>query len=190
MLFESYVKDNHNEFIAGVQSLSATLGFDPNWLMSVMWLESRLNPAAVNSISDATGLIQFMPSTATYLGTSVEALKGMSAVDQLPWVYAYLKQYASKIKSFFDLYLSIFFPVAIGQPDNWIIHSSNLSAEQIARANKTFDLNGDFQITIAEFKTAVSRLLPVEALKYILQDDTFWIVATIAGLGIYYLFFN
>jgi len=188
MLFENYITDNKDEFLTKEQSLCQSLNIDPNWLMSVMWLESRLDPAAVNPDGGATGLIQFYPSTAIDLGTTVDSLVNMSNVQQLPWVYKYLKIYASKVKTFFDLYLAIFFPLGIGKPDNWVIHSTSLTAEQVARVNKTFDLNGDFQITIAEFKTAVSRLLPAEAAKYILKQKSTWGIIALSGFVIYLIF--
>ena len=52
-----------------------------------MVFESRLNPQAVNPISGATGLIQFMPSTARG-GTTTAVLKRMSNVQQLDYVLA------------------------------------------------------------------------------------------------------
>ena len=67
--FEEYVKENKEEFINKVIKISRELGIDPNWLMFVMWFDSRLNPKAVNQTSMAGGLIQFMPSTAKALGT-------------------------------------------------------------------------------------------------------------------------
>jgi AraC-like DNA-binding protein len=55
-------------------------------LMGIMKHESGLNPHAVNPYTGATGLIQFMPTTAKRLGTSVQELRNMSAIEQLNYV--------------------------------------------------------------------------------------------------------
>lgn len=48
-----------------------------------------LSPAIVNESTHATGLIQFLPSTARGLGTSVAELAAMRASDQMRYVDAY-----------------------------------------------------------------------------------------------------
>ena len=70
--------------------VSKRLGCDANVLLGLMMSESGLKSAAVNKSSGATGLIQFMPSTAKSLGTSTAALKQMSAEQQLTYVEKYL----------------------------------------------------------------------------------------------------
>jgi soluble lytic murein transglycosylase-like protein len=90
MLYEEKVTTNKDAFIAKVITISQRLGIEPEWLMQVFVNESGINHQAVNSVSGATGLIQFMPNTATALGTSVAALKAMTNVQQLDWVYKYL----------------------------------------------------------------------------------------------------
>lgn len=152
MLFESYVTENKAEFLDKVKSISSKLLIEPDWLMAVMYKESRLNHRAVNSNGGATGLIQFMPATAKGLGTTTAALRAMSNVEQLDWVYKYYKPYITKLNSYPDLYLATFFPAALGKADDWIIHSSNLSAATIAAANPVIDLNKDGKITVGEFK--------------------------------------
>lgn len=59
-------------------------------LARVMWAESRMKPDAVNPTSGATGLIQFMPTTATKLGTTTAALRGMTFLQQMRYVTDYL----------------------------------------------------------------------------------------------------
>ena len=135
------------------------LGIKPEWLENVMWIESRLNPQAVNKISGATGLIQFMPSTAKSLGTTVEELKSMDFDGQLDYVYLYLRPYRDKMKSQVDVYLAVFFPAAIGKPDSYVLQTSKLSPQLIAKQNAAYDLNKDQQITKGEVATAINRLL-------------------------------
>ncbi|MGM9819565.1 MAG: transglycosylase SLT domain-containing protein [Candidatus Onthomorpha sp.] len=152
MLFEEYVKENKQEFLAKVKTICAKLLIEPDWLMAVMYKESGLNHRAVNSNGGATGLIQFMPSTAKSLGTTTAALKAMSNVEQLDYVYKYYKPYITKLNSYPDLYLATFFPIALGKSDEWVLQSSGLSAKTIARANPAIDLNKDDKITVGEFK--------------------------------------
>ena len=59
MNFIEYVKENKKEFALKVTDICNQLNIKPEWLMFVMWFESRLNPQAVNPISGSTGLIQF-----------------------------------------------------------------------------------------------------------------------------------
>ena len=152
MLFAEYVKENRSQFLDKVELISKKLLIDPNWLMAVMYKESGLNHRAVNSKSGATGLIQFMPATAQGLGTSTTALKNMSNLEQLDWVYKYYRPYISKLNSYPDLYLATFFPIALGKSDDWVMQTSSKSAKLIASQNPGVDLNKDGQITVGEFK--------------------------------------
>lgn len=135
-------------FESRVVEIANDLGIDPNWLMIVMYFESGLNPSAVNKISGATGLIQFMPQTAQRLGTSTDELKTMDAISQLAYVEKYLSAYKGKMASLTDVYLSVFYPAAVGKEDFYILGGSN--AELVARQNRTFDANKDGLITKAE----------------------------------------
>ncbi|HBC04295.1 MAG TPA: hypothetical protein DC015_08915, partial [Aequorivita sp.] len=58
------------EIINKLNSVAANLGIDVNWLMAVINFESAgtFSPSIQNKYSGATGLIQFMPSTAKSLG--------------------------------------------------------------------------------------------------------------------------
>lgn len=133
------------------------LGIHPNWLIGVMNFESGLNPRATNPISGSVGLIQFTRDKAgvnykTINGKQYKLtdLKAMTFEQQMEVVYEYLKPFASKIKSFIDCYMVVFFPVATGKPDSYVFQTSNLSASLIAKQNPAFDGNGDKQITKAE----------------------------------------
>lgn len=73
------------EFMQKVEDISNKLQINPDDLMAVMAFESWFDPAAKNPSSSATGLIQFMGSTAQGLGTSIEELSKMSGVEQLDY---------------------------------------------------------------------------------------------------------
>ncbi len=154
------VKTNREAFDAKVQSISRGLGINPNWLMQAMYQESGLDSTIVNPASKAVGLIQFMPATAAGLGTSPEELRRMSNVDQLTYVQKYLSAYKGKIKSYTDLYMTIFFPIAIGKPGDFVLETRGLSAEKIAKQNAIYDLNKDSKITRAEVEAAILKKVP------------------------------
>lgn len=139
------VKDNKDLFAKRVYVISELLGIVPDWLMIVMNFESGLNPKAVNQASGATGLIQFMPSTAQGLGTTTTALLDMSNVEQLTYVYKYLARYAGRIDSLTDLYLCVFYPAAVGKDDNY-----QLGGAKVAQQNSIFDSNKDGVLTKSE----------------------------------------
>ena len=160
MLHEEKVKTNKDAFITKVISISQKLNIEPEWLMQVFNSESGVNHQAVNPITNATGLIQFMPSTAIGLGTTVAALKAMTNVQQLDYVYKYLAPYTGKMQSYIDVYFTVFFPLAIGKPDDWVFQTSTLSASKIATQNPIFDLNKDGKLTVAEVREAMLRRVP------------------------------
>ena len=139
------------EFLIEVKNMSERLGVKPDDLMAVMAFESGgINPAAVNKWSGATGLIQFMPSTAEGLGTTTEALRGMSAMEQLPYVETYLSQHgirAGRNNSLSDLYMAVLWPAAVGKPDGYVLFSSGSNAYS---QNAGLDINHDGAITKAE----------------------------------------
>ena len=161
MLYQQFIKNNTEAFIAKVIHICDLLRINPDWLMVVMYAESRINHQAVNANGGATGLIQFMPATARWLGTTTAALRSMSNVQQLDYVYKYFNSLGAtgKMKSVYDLYLVTFFPIALGKPDDWTLQSADLSAYKIAVNNKIIDLNKDNKITVAEFRNYVDIYL-------------------------------
>ncbi len=175
-------EESKNAFAGKVQEISAKLGINPNWLMVVMYNESRLNAQAVNkqkgdpsdpftrSPYRATGLIQFMPNTARSLGTTTQQLYNMSNYKQLDYVYQYYKGWAGRIRSYFDLYMITFFPAAVGKPDDYVIQSPNISASVIAKQNPGFDINKDQKITVREAKKSMLKAIPEALLNEVLTE--------------------
>lgn len=159
MIFESLVKENRREFTEKVNNISNDLGIEANWLMLVMWFETArtFDHRVVNKISGATGLIQFMPRTARSLGTTTDALKLMSNVEQLDYVKRYLAPYRGKMKNWLDVYCAVFYPVLIGKPDSYVI-----DREIVARQNPVFDLNNDLKIHKWEIRQALQKSIPNE----------------------------
>lgn len=164
-----------------LKEIAAALLVNPNWLMQVMYSESRLRANNINPISKATGLIQFMPATAKGLGTTVEQLRTMNAVQQLDYVYKYFLPYKGKMKSYYDVYAVVFFPAMIGKADSWVLQAKNLSPGIIAKQNPVVNINKDGQITVAEFKQYVFK--SVEKTHREIVFGVLKAAATAAGAG-------
>ena len=147
------------DFNNKLEKVAGSLGVSSKDLMAIFKLESGVNPAAVNPMSGATGLIQFMPNTARSLGTSTEELKKMSAVEQLDFVYKYFKMTGVGDGKLGDLYLAVFMPAHIGKPDDTVLGSAGASgfSGKVYAQNKGLDRNRDGVITVADVKNSVAR---------------------------------
>jgi hypothetical protein len=117
----------------------------PEGLMVVMNNESGESASIKNPNGSATGLIQFTEATAKGLGTSTAALAQMSNVDQLDYVYKYLKPYADDINTPADTYLAVFYPEALYKDDTWQF------PDWVVQGNPIFDTNHDGILTKGEF---------------------------------------
>lgn len=118
--------------VGKLKALGDKWGIPFEWLCNLMNHESAgtFNPAIQNSIG-ATGLIQFLKSTAKSMGTTTSNLASLSFQGQLEWVDKYLEGWKStwkargiitngKANDKFqqpDLFMTIFYPAAIGKPD-------------------------------------------------------------------------
>lgn len=162
LIHENIVKQNKSQFITKIINISNYLGIDPNWLMHVIFFETAgtMSPQARNSKTQATGLLQFMPSTAIKLGTDINTLYDMNNIEQLDYVLKYLAPYKNRLKSFVDLYFAVFFPAAIDKPLDFIIQTVNLPASLIAKQNSIFDVNRDGKITVSEVEYILIKSIP------------------------------
>jgi hypothetical protein len=139
-------------FRARVWWMSCTLRMDPNWIMACMAWESgeSFAPDKKNMAgSGATGLIQFMPTTATELGTTTAALAKLSAEDQVNYVYKYFKQKIEQhgpLTTLEDTYMAILWPAAIGKPVSAPLWDKDTKPTTY-RQNAGLDTNKDGTIT-------------------------------------------
>lgn len=105
-------------FCAKLEQVARNINCDPADLLGMMQSESGINPKAYNNHGGATGLIQFMPSTAQSLGTSTNALLNMSALDQLDYVEKYFTNWtggSGQRLSAGDLYTLCFLPAYLNK---------------------------------------------------------------------------
>ena len=147
------------DFNKKLDKVAAALNVKSKDLIAIMKQESGVNPAAVNKTSGATGLIQFMPDTARRLGTTVEDLRNMTAVEQLDYVYKYFKSVGTGDGSLGDLYMAVFMPKYVGSPDTTVLGSSGASgfSGKVYDQNKGLDRDKDGVITVADVKNSVQR---------------------------------
>ena len=148
------------DFNKKLDKVAAALGVDKNAILAVMKQESGLDPKAINRTSGASGLIQFMPDTARKLGTSVEAIRNMSAVQQLDYVYSYYKMVGVKPgMNAGDLYVATFMPAALGKGDNHVLGQRGARgfAGKVYAQNKGLDRDRNGTITVADIKNSVNR---------------------------------
>ena len=146
-------------FKAKVVRISADLGCEPDDLMACMAFESgeTFSPSVRNAAgSGATGLIQFMPSTATLLGTTTAALARMTPEQQLDYVAKYFRPYKGRLKTIEDVYMAILWPAAIGKPSDHVLFKA---PGKTYAQNRGLDRDGDGRVTKREAAAAVSAKL-------------------------------
>lgn len=162
MIFEQLIRENKKEFVEAVINVASFLKVKPEHLMFLMWFETghTLDHRIQNRIG-ATGLIQFMPQTARFLGTTTDKLKDMSNVEQMEYVKQHLGIFRGRYKDFVDLYCGIFWPAAVGKPDSY-----RITSDIVAKQNPLFDINKDGDIEKAEIRTALLKQIPQEYKMY------------------------
>ena len=124
------------QFKKKVIEVSKNLGVAPDYIMACIALETgeQFDPKIKNPKSTATGLIQFMESTARALGTTTAELSKMSHVRQMDYVEQYFVMTARNVKvptnqwSLSDLYFAIFTPSLIKMPAGSAIYKKGQKA--------------------------------------------------------------
>jgi len=142
---------NDPQFKAEVTRLAKKYNIPEDNLYAVMSFETggTFDPGQRNMAgSGATGLIQFMPSTARGLGTSTEALAQMSRAEQMKYVEKYFDNAGlPNGASFEDLYMSILYPKAVGKPNSYKLFGKGGDMPGAYSQNAGLDADGDGSIT-------------------------------------------
>lgn len=138
------------------------IGVDVTWLLTVCGFETghSFNPAQQNFAgSGATGLIQFMPSTAQLLGTTTAALANMTVPQQLEYVVAYfqLPGNGAPYNDVGSLYMAVFMPAHKNKPDDYIVIDQD-TRPNTYNQNKGLDTNKDGKITRGEIVARIYNL--------------------------------
>ena len=129
----------------------------------------RDRPNAQHPKTLATGLIQMKPETARAQGTSVEALKGMSRAEQLPYIEKFLSKSLAGVKrpiSPGHLYTATFLPAFVKEKEDFVIASRDGSLPKgygskpkaWYRQNDGLDADSDGRIQIFELGQRIAKL--------------------------------
>jgi hypothetical protein len=156
-----------NAFEFKVRHISQSLDIPPEWLMSVMYLESKFDPSIQNLRgSGATGLIQFMVPTVqelnARLGTKyyMSDIRRMPAHVQLDLVKEYLqtvRERYGEFDSLRDLYLAILYPRAVGQD---LCYGLFAQPSKQYKMNIGLDDNRDGVVTVRDIDQRMKRMFP------------------------------
>jgi hypothetical protein len=151
-------------FKVKVEAFASKYGTSSENFYRIMYAESGIRPDIQNSIG-ATGLIQFMPTTAIGLGTTVDELMKMSATTQMDYVEKYFSKAGIKNgATVYDIYALTFFPIIAkhSNDDSWIIRSSDLSAELISKQNpgiaRAAGKSAGTPLNVGDFKKYVNSI--------------------------------
>lgn len=146
---------NDAAFMKEVQRVSSKYGFSQGALLGLMQSESTMNPQSVNPKSGATGLIQFMPSTAQSLGTTTAALYKMNRAQQMAYVDKYFQPYSGGLSgaSAGKLYAYVFLPGRANRKSGVLTQAP----EKYYQQNTGLDLNRDGAITIADLDQRIHK---------------------------------
>lgn len=147
------------EFEEKVKTIAAMLRVAPEWLMAIMYSESRFKSAVYNyKGSGAVGLIQFMPTTAREMKTSSEELSRLDPVGQLDYVYKYLQTVRERygdFNSLTDLYLAVLYPKALDQDYCFTLYAKPSKAY---RQNSGLDEDKDGRVTVSDIDKRMKRI--------------------------------
>ena len=160
---QSYTVPDDQSFKESVSATAKRLGISEDDLYAVMAFETggTFNPAEKNRAgSGATGLIQFMPSTAEGLGTTTDELAKMSRTEQMKYVEKFLSNKGISGKGLSDVYMAVLFPAAVGKPDDFVLFGKGAIEGYTGKAyeqNKGLDANNDGSVTKAEASAKVQQ---------------------------------
>ena len=163
---------NVGDFEEKVRKISRKLGIPPEWLMAVMHSESRFDASVANHKgSGATGLIQFMPTTAKDFDITTAKLRNLNHVEQLDYVYAYFdakrKQY-KQYESLTDLYLAVLYPKALGEDYCYTMYAAPSKPYEM---NKGLDVNKDKRVTVQDIDQFLKKKYMTA---YGMEKPSFW----------------
>lgn len=141
-------------FKSKLVKVSDALGINPDWLASAISFETggTFSPSVQNPYSKATGLIQFIGPTAARLGTTLDALKAMTDIQQLDYVYQYFLPNKGRMRNLDDTYLAVFMPSQMGKSRDSVVASEGSA---VYEQNSGFDREQKGYFTVGDITNAV-----------------------------------
>jgi hypothetical protein len=143
------------EFTAELNRVAQKFNINANDLLAVMLIETAgtLNPSIRNQDgSGAVGLIQFLPITATALGTTTDNLAKMTRVQQMKYVEKYLQYWKlPQGATAGHLYTAVYLPAYINKD------VLSVRGEANYEQNRGLDYNNDGKITRSDLDAHVNN---------------------------------
>lgn len=139
----------------------------PHDMMACMYFESggTFDPAKQNNGgSQYFGLIQFGDMAATDLKIPLADIIKMSQLDQLDLAFKYFDMWikrGKKIEKLEDIYLTIFYPSAVGKKADEVLFRKDSPIKIEAKSylqNNGFDFNKDGAITVGEINDRLYKI--------------------------------
>ena len=158
----SLTDDLSDEFFTEILDMGDRLRLDALDLLGVMMAESNVKASAQNANSNASGLIQFLPSTLRSVGWTgtPQEFRRLSAAEQLPYVETYFRPYAHfNLNSAARVYQVVFLPSSLSlgsSMDTVIVEQGGVNSGAYA-GNRGLDTNNDGMITVGELQQAIER---------------------------------
>jgi hypothetical protein len=135
--------------------MARSVGADPLDMAKVAFAETGMNPRAVDSRSNAGGLIGFMPQILTGLGWTgtPEEFRQLSATQQVPYVERYYRPYAGYLRNEGLVYTANFLPSrlprAATSDDSFVVSQRG---DPYYDVNRILDRNGDGAISVGDLR--------------------------------------
>lgn len=170
---QMYLLDKASIFVHDVQgfeqkvrSVGKQLRVPPEWLMAIMYSESKFDASVANHKgSGAVGLIQWMPATAKDMQTTVAELRNMNHIQQMDYVFRYLQRVRTKygdFNSLTDLYLAVLYPRSL---DNDYCYTLYAKPSVAYVKNSGLDEDKDGRVTVSDIDRRMKRIYPTAYMK-------------------------
>ena len=130
---------NNIQFKERSQQIADKIGVSLSDLYAIFKMEGvkngKVDASAINPVSGASGLIQWIPRYAP-AGITIQDVRRMTALQQLEYVDRYFSPRAGQLKTFANLYRAVFFPASIGKGSGYIFGSEDGKAKLYAQQNR------------------------------------------------------
>lgn len=157
---QEYIHDA-NKFGKKANAVARQLNLPVEWLMAVIYSESKFDAAAQNTANGAVGLIQFKPDVLRQLNISTSQLQNLSPIEQLTYVQRYFEnmQKDRKVKydSVTDLYIAALYPDALGEDYCYTLYHK---PEAEYTQNIILDEDKDGRVTVKDVDDRMKRMFP------------------------------
>ena len=149
-------------FFSELTAMCARLGCDSLDMLKVMFSEGGVRATAHNQASDASGLIQFIPSTLRGVGWTdgTAAFRQLPAEAQLPFVEKFFQPFKSKgLNTVTRVYQAVFLPASLdaGAGDDTVVCGQQGPFAAAYASNRTVDRAGKGFISVGDLRAAVEN---------------------------------